>query len=152
MYLPADMRLKCEFGVADAIGSVVIWVLLTIVTLGLAAFVAPYYLFSAVVNKTALVDESGRRLGQFKVNFTLAEIIGHAVIWILLAIVTLGLALIVYYYMVLRKVLDRTEVMSGHQGAVASAPLNAPPAVPAPPAAPEPQRPAAPPPEGAVRR
>jgi hypothetical protein len=52
MQLPANLRLQCDFGVADAIGSVIIWVLLTIVTLGLAAFVAPYYIFSEIVNRT----------------------------------------------------------------------------------------------------
>jgi hypothetical protein len=34
------------------------------------------------------------------------------VIWVLLAVVTLGLAIIVYYYMVTKKVLNRTEMVS----------------------------------------
>jgi flagellar basal body-associated protein FliL len=126
--LPANARLHCEFGVADAIGSFIIWVLLTIVTLGLAAFVAPYYIFSSVVNKTAVVDDGGRRLSQLQVTFTLGEIIGHAVIWILLSIVTFGLAIFVYYYMVLRKVLNRTEL----QGAMGMAPPFRPDEKPAP--------------------
>jgi flagellar basal body-associated protein FliL len=150
MQIPAGAELKCEFGIADAIGMVVIWVLLTIVTLGLAAFVAPYYLFSAVVNKTSLVDDSGRRLGRLKVNFTLAEIVGHAVIWLLLTIVTLGLALIVYYYMVLRKVLDRTEVIPGYQAALPATPRQETP-IAAPPS-PAPRPPANPPQPGAIRR
>lgn len=145
MQLPLDARLKCEFGIADAIGSVVIWVLLSIVTLGLAAFVAPYYIYSAVVNRTLLIDQNGHRLGQLKVNFTLAEIVGHAVIWLLVSIVTLGLAVIIYYYMVLRKVLDRTEVAIGPSAAVQAAP-------PAPARSPEPPPPARPPQPGAVRR
>ena len=55
-------------------------------------------------------------------NFTLAEIIGHAVIWVLLAIVTLGLALIIYYYMVMKKVLNRTEIVSLSAGQLRAAP------------------------------
>jgi hypothetical protein len=79
------------------------------------------------------------------VNFTLAEIVGHAVIWLLLAIVTLGLALVIYYYMVLRKVLDRTEI-AVLATAQAAAPAPAPDPVPAP-------RPALPEvPQGVVRR
>jgi uncharacterized membrane protein YjgN (DUF898 family) len=112
MQFPANARFQCEFGVAEAIGSFIIWLLLTIVTLGLASFVAPYYIFSAIINKTWIVDENGQRLSQLKVNFTLAEIVGHAVIWVLLAVVTLGLAIIVYYYMVTKKVLNRTEMVS----------------------------------------
>ena len=111
MQLTANTRFQCEFGVAEAIGSLIIWILLTIVTLGLASFIAPYYVLSSIINKTSIVDENGRRLSQLKVTFTLAEIIGHAVIWVLLAIVTLGLALIVYYYMVMKKVLNRTEIV-----------------------------------------
>ena len=113
MPLPANARFQCEFGVAEAIGSFIIWVLLTIVTLGLASFVAPYYILSSIINKTWIVDENGQRLSQLKVSFTLAEIIGHAVIWVLLTLVTLGLALIVYYYMVAKKVLNQTEIV-GH--------------------------------------
>ena len=128
-------------------------------TLGLAAFVAPYYIFSEIMNKTRLVDENGHRLGQFKVNFTLAEIIGHAVIWLLLAIVTLGLALVIYYYMVLRKVLDRTEIVHAAAGATRTAswtgardqePAAAPLPAPAPPPARRPAEPGTPP--GVVRR
>jgi flagellar basal body-associated protein FliL len=154
MQLASNRRLQCEFGVADAIWSVILWVALTIVTLGLAAFVAPYYIFSEIVNKTWLVDADGHRLGQLKVNFTLTEIVGHAVIWLLLAIVTLGLALVIYYYMVLRKVLERTEVKPvamEAQAGVHTAPATAPPApATSRPPATRPKSPEAP--QGVVRR
>ncbi len=122
MPLTADARFQCDFGVAEAIGSFIIWLLLTIVTLGLASFIAPYYILSAIINKTSIIDQNGQRLAQLKVNFTLAEIIGHAVIWVLLAIVTLGLALIVYYYMVMKKVLNRTEIVGQSTGQLRPAP------------------------------
>jgi uncharacterized membrane protein YjgN (DUF898 family) len=122
MQLTANTRFQCDFGVAEAIGSFIIWILLTIVTLGLASFIAPYYILSAIINKTSIIDQNGQRLAQLKVNFTLAEIIGHAVIWVLLAIVTLGLALIVYYYMVMKKVLNRTEIVGQSTGQLRPAP------------------------------
>ena len=122
MQLPANARFQCEFGIAEAIGSFIIWILLTIVTLGLASFVAPYYVLSSIINKTWIVDENGKRHSQLNVNFTLAEIIGHAVIWVLLAIVTLGLAIIVYYYMVAKKVLNRTEIIGLTTGHSSNAP------------------------------
>ena len=58
---------------------------------------------SSIINKTWIVDANGQRLSQLNVNFTFAEIVGHAVIWLILVIVTLGLALIVYYYMVMKR-------------------------------------------------
>ena len=124
MQLPANARFQCEFGVAEAIGSFIIWILLTIVTLGLASFIAPYYVFSSIINKTWIVDENGQRLSQLNVNFTLAEIVGHAVIWVLLAFVTLGLAIIVYYYMVTKKVLNRTEIIGLTAGQSSTAPAH----------------------------
>ncbi|HUS56142.1 MAG TPA: DUF6693 family protein [Thermohalobaculum sp.] len=111
MQLPANAHFQCDFGVTEAIGSFIIWLLLTIVTLGLASFVAPYYVLSSIINQTWIADQNGQRMAHLKVNFTLAEIVGHAVIWVLLTIVTLGLALIVYYYMVMKKVLNRTEII-----------------------------------------
>jgi hypothetical protein len=36
------VRFKCDFGVMETIGQVLIWILLTIVTLGLALIVFPY--------------------------------------------------------------------------------------------------------------
>ncbi len=122
MQLTANTRFQCDFGVAEAIGSFIIWILLTIVTLGLASFIAPYYILSSIINKTSIVDENGQRLSQLKVNFTLAEIIGHAVIWIILAIVTLGLAIFIYYYMVMKKVLNRTEIVGQSTGQIRAAP------------------------------
>lgn len=145
MRIPEGMRLKCEFGLGDAIGTMVIWALLTLVTLGFAAFVAPYYALSAVVNRTSLVDAGGRVIGRLAVRFGLAEVVGHALIWLLLSIVTLGLALLVHYFMVVRKVLDRAELVPAAAPAAAAAPAPLPePAADA--------RPARPPHEGAVRR
>ena len=126
MPIPANARFQCDFSIGEAIGSFIIWILLTIVTLGLASFVAPYYVLSAIINKTWIIDENGRKLAQLQVNFTLAEIVGHAVIWVLLALVTLGLAIIVYYYMVAKKVLNRTKIVSLASGQEPAAP----PAVP----------------------
>ena len=79
MAILANARFQCEFSVGEAIGSFIIWLLLTIVTLGLASFVAPYYVLSAIINKTWVIDENGRKLAQLRVNFTLAEIVGHVV-------------------------------------------------------------------------
>jgi uncharacterized membrane protein YjgN (DUF898 family) len=122
MQLPANAQFQCDFGVTEAIGSFIIWILLTIVTFGLASFIAPYYILSAIINKTSIVDENGQQLSQLEVNFTLAEIVGHAVIWVLLTIVTLGLALFIYYYMVMRTVLNRTEIVGQSAGQLRSAP------------------------------
>ena len=49
-------------------------------------------------------------LGFWGVDVDLASIIGHAIIWILLSIVTLGLALIVYQFAVLKRLLNGVTI------------------------------------------
>ncbi|MBB3427020.1 uncharacterized membrane protein YjgN (DUF898 family) [Rhizobium sp. BK312] len=103
-------RLKCSFSVAESIGSVILWIILTIVTLGLALIVFPYYLNRAVLNKTELLDGSGRPVGRLNCTFNIGHSIGHVVLWVLLIIVTLGLASFLYAYRVIRVVLNETRV------------------------------------------
>ncbi len=56
-------RLRSDFSTADAIGHVIIWVLLTIITLGLALIVFPYYFNRAVLNRTKVIDGAGNEIG-----------------------------------------------------------------------------------------
>lgn len=103
-------RLSCAFSVSEGIGHVIVWVLLTVVTLGLALFVAPYYFLKAPINKTTVVDASARVVGRLHVDVNLSEIVGHAVVWVLLTIVTLGLALILYQFSVIKRLLNAVVI------------------------------------------
>lgn len=103
-------RLKCNFGTGEAIGSVVIWIILTIFTLGLALMVFPYYLNRAILNRTEITDASGNPVGRLNCQFNLGNSIGHVIIWLFLIIVTLGLAAFLYAYRVLRVVLNETKI------------------------------------------
>lgn len=107
---PRAMRFKADFGIADNIGVLVIWIVLTIVTLGLALIVFPYYLNKDVLNKTKVLDVNGREIGRLNCRFNLASSIGHVVIWMILIIVTLGIAAFFYLYRVLRVVINETEI------------------------------------------
>lgn len=103
-------RLKCSFSVVEAIGSVILWIVLTIVTLGLALIVFPYYLNRAVLNKTELLDGAGRPIARLNCTFSIGHSVGHVIIWAILIVVTLGLASFLYVYRVLRVVLNETRV------------------------------------------
>jgi len=103
-------RLRCSFSIVEAIGSVVLWIVLTIVTLGLALIVFPYYLNRAVLNKTELLDGSGRPIGRLNCTFNIGNSIGHVIVWAILILITLGLASFLYVYRVVRVVLNETRV------------------------------------------
>lgn len=108
--IPAGHRLSCDFSVSEGIGTVILWVLISIVTLGLGLFVMPYYLLNAPINRTSLIGPSGEVVGRLHVDVDLASIIGHAIIWVLLTIVTLGLALIVYQFAVMKRLLNGVTI------------------------------------------
>ncbi|WP_341368368.1 DUF6693 family protein [Yoonia sp. BS5-3] len=112
--------LKCEYSVSEAIGQLVIWFLLIIVTLGLALFVLPYYFLKGPINKTFVVDQNGDKLAQLHVDVNLGEIIGHMIIWIFLSIVTLGFAYLIYWPAVMKKMLSGVKYKPLGQAAPAS--------------------------------
>jgi uncharacterized membrane protein YjgN (DUF898 family) len=103
-------KLKCEFSVGEAIGQLVIWILLSIFTLGLALFVLPYYFVKAPINRTSLVDAAGRKVARLQVEVGFGEILGHALVWLLLTIVTLGLAYLIYWAAVIKRLLNAVVI------------------------------------------
>jgi cytochrome bd-type quinol oxidase subunit 2 len=108
---PRSLRLKCNFGVGEAIGNAVLWFLLAIATLGLALLIFPYFFNRSVLNRTEVIDASGRTIGRLDCRFGVGSSVGHFVLWVILIVVTLGLASFVYAYRVLRVVLDETEIV-----------------------------------------
>ena len=103
-------RLRCNFGTGEAIGSAILWIILTIVTIGLALFVFPYFLNRAVLNQTEVLDGYGNAIGRLNCRFGVGSSIGHLVIWAILTILTLGLAGILYAYRIVRVVLNETYI------------------------------------------
>ena len=104
-------KLRNDFSVGDAIGYSVLWLLLVICTLGLALFVLPYYFSKTVINKTVVLDDRGTEIGRLSCNLTLGAMIGNTIIWLLLTIITLGLAYFVYVWRVSRVVLSETCIV-----------------------------------------
>ena len=102
--------LKCEFELLEAFLLVILWVILTVFTFGLAAFLMPYYLAKAPINKTYVIDQNGQKIGRLYVDFSLGQVIWHALIWLILSIITFGIAYIVYWFAVGRKLLNASVV------------------------------------------
>ncbi len=103
-------KLTCDYSVSEAIVSILIWVLISIVTLGLGLFIMPYYILKGPINRSFLVDANNNKLGQLHVDVDLSSVIVHAVIWMLLSIVTFGLAMFVYYPAVVKRLLNGVEM------------------------------------------
>lgn len=110
-YSPGAIRLQCRIGLWEMVGHIVLWLLLTIVTVGIAAFFFAYSIQKMVINHTVLVNRRGEEIAHLDCQFSVVSSIGHVVLWILLTVVTLGLALPFYIYRVNRVVTDATEVV-----------------------------------------
>ncbi|KEJ89940.1 DUF6693 family protein [Sulfitobacter donghicola] len=103
-------KLNCDFSVGEAIGQLIIWILLSIITLGLALFVLPYYFLKAPLNRCTLIDTTGKAVGKVNVEVSFSDILGHALVWLLLTIVTLGLAYLVYWPAVIKRLLNGATI------------------------------------------
>jgi uncharacterized membrane protein YjgN (DUF898 family) len=105
-------KLEIDLSLMDIIGHALLWTLLIIVTLGIGLLFYPYAFASKILNRTYILGDDGRRVGQLQCDLDLSGQIGHVFIWLLLTIITLGLALPVYVYKVWAIVINRTRIVS----------------------------------------
>ncbi|WP_299368462.1 DUF6693 family protein [uncultured Tateyamaria sp.] len=103
-------KFRCDFSLGEALGMIIVWLILTVVTFGLAAFVLPYYFLKAPMNRTYVLDRDGNVISRVSVEFSFGDILGHALIWLILSIVTLGLAYLVFWAAVIRRLLNAVEL------------------------------------------
>lgn len=103
-------KLRSSLSTGDIFGHMLLWVLLGIVTCGLGLFLFPYSMGTLVINSTILVDEHGRSLGRLRCNRGVGDHVGHAVLWWLFALITLGIAGFFYAYRVASDLLNDTVV------------------------------------------
>lgn len=107
--MSSSARIEVDLSIIDCIVHALIWILLIIVTLGIGAYFYPYALGKFVINKTSLIEADGRRR-RFRCDLDLFAQAGHVVLWLILTVVTLGLAGVIYMYRVRRYILEATTL------------------------------------------
>lgn len=103
-------KLECRFGIAASLGNIIIWALLSIVTLGIALLFFPYFLNKSVLNETEIISRNGTAIGRLNCRFSISSSIGNAILWGLLILITLGLASFFYVYRIVKVVLSETYI------------------------------------------
>lgn len=103
-------KLRSDLSTGDIFGHMLLWVLLGVVTCGIALFLFPYSMGSLVINATTLHDEQGRPLGRLRCTRGTGNNIGHALLWWFFSVVTLGIAGFFYAYRVASDLLNDTVV------------------------------------------
>lgn len=72
-----NTKLKCAAGTLDILGHLVIWLILSIITLGLAVMVFPYYLIKPILNNTEVIDKrDSTKICRLKCDINLSGMIG----------------------------------------------------------------------------
>ncbi|OXR49798.1 hypothetical protein PuT2_08185 [Pusillimonas sp. T2] len=104
--------MKSELGAFDVLGHLIIWLLLTFVTFGLALFVFPYYMQRFIISKTYAFDGEGRKVGRLVCTIDLASIIGNIILWAIISILTLGIGYLVFLYKITAHCMTHTKVVS----------------------------------------
>lgn len=103
------MRLKADIGIFDIFGHLIIWLVLVVITLGIAIFFVPYSFSKFIINRTTLVDQNGVERAM-RCNIDMFSNIGHIILWIIISILTLGIGYIFYFYRVWNYALNNTTV------------------------------------------
>lgn len=111
-YSPGAIKLHCAIGFWQMVGHIVLWLIVIIFTLGIGAFFFAYSMQKMIINHTELVNRRGEAIAHLQCNYDVVSSIGHILLWILLTIVTIGLALPFYIYRVNRVVMNETEVVT----------------------------------------
>jgi hypothetical protein len=102
--------LRCELGVGGVIGHILIWVIVVVLTCGIAFFLFPYSFAETLVNATKVTDANGQVIGRLRCTTGAAGHVGHAILWWFLTIITLGIAGFFYMYDVGSKILSATVI------------------------------------------
>ncbi len=108
----SGLRLNCTYSLTEAIGFLLIWLLISIITLGLGSFFAIYYFYKNIINRTYIHNRANVEIGRLNCDLNIGEMIGHIVIWMLITIVTLGIGLIFYAFRTFRMCLNRTRIVA----------------------------------------
>lgn len=103
------MKIKADLSILDIIGHLIVWVVLSIVTLGIALFFFPYSFSRFVINRTSVVDAAGVER-KMVCDINLFSNVGHIILWMLISLVTFGLGYIFYFYRVWNYALNNSRV------------------------------------------
>lgn len=103
------MRIQSDVGTIDILGHLILWFFLILITFGIGAFFFPYSFSKFILNRSRVVDDSGRTR-QVVCHTDIFGNLGHVILWILITIVTFGLGYAFYFYKVWNYSLNNSTI------------------------------------------
>ncbi|MFC7368242.1 DUF6693 family protein [Vreelandella zhaodongensis] len=104
------MNIKANLSILDIIGHLLIWLVLTVITLGIALFFFPYSFARFVINRTSVVDNTTGVERKMVCDINIFSNVGHILLWMIITILTLGLGYLFYVYRVWNYALNNSRI------------------------------------------
>ncbi|NDL71608.1 DUF6693 family protein [Vreelandella alkaliphila] len=104
------MNIKANLSILDIIGHLLIWLVLTVITLGIALFFFPYSFARFVINRTSVVDNTTGVERKMVCDINIFSNIGHIILWMVITVLTLGLGYLFYVYRVWNYALNNSRI------------------------------------------
>lgn len=108
--VPAGLRFRNDMRLGDVWMPFLVWLMVSVVTLGLGWIIVSGHFFKLVINHTALVDMEGRTVGRLRCDYDVEREMRLVVLWLVACVATLGVGLLFYSFHAARSALNATEV------------------------------------------
>ena len=109
--IPTGTRLRSDLDIRIVWPSFLVWLAVSVCTLGLGWIVVSGHFFKMLINSTVVVDQSDTPIGRLVCDYDVESDIPRIIRWVLLSIVTLGAGLLFYSFRAGKLALSATQVV-----------------------------------------
>ena len=106
----AGMRLHSRLDLGKVWPDFLVWLAVSVCTLGLGWLVVAGHFFRAVINSVELTGADGTPAGRLVCDYDVEKGTGELVRWLMICIVTLGAGLLFYSFSAARAAMNHTRV------------------------------------------
>jgi len=104
------LRLHSRLDLSKVWPDFLVWLAVSVATLGLGWLVVAGHFFRQVINSVELVDADGRTVGRLVCDYDVEKSTGELARWLVICIVTLGVGLLFYSFHAARAAMNHTRV------------------------------------------
>ena len=108
--LPQGARLRSDLDIHRVWPAFLVWLLVSVLTLGLGWIVVSGHFFKMLLNSTVILDAQDHIIGRLACDYDVEADPIRILRWVLLCIVTLGLGLLFYSFRAGKLALSATRV------------------------------------------
>ena len=106
----AGARLHSRLDLSKVWPDFLVWLAISVATLGLGWLVVAGHFFRSVINSCEVIGADGHAVGRLVCDYDVEKRTGELVRWLALCIATLGVGLLFYSFHAARSALDHTRV------------------------------------------